>query len=156
MLLRIRRSQSILEYAVLIAIVVAAIVIMQVFIKRGVSGRLKDSSDRISGGQLFSASNSTTYDHSEMDAADPRVITSMTATDDTAAGLATSVELQGDNITISNIVGDKAYSAGGSSGGETTSTSQARMDDATKEAFTNSTMAVTADVTEFQDDFTSD
>jgi len=136
MLLKIRRAQSILEYAVLIAIVVAAIVIMQVFIKRGVSGRLKDSADRISGGQLFSASNSTTKDTSEMTT--ERTITSMTAIDSDGTTLAGS--LAGGIENIDDIVTKGAYSAGGSSGGETTSTSQARMDDATKEAFTQDQM----------------
>ena len=146
MLMRIRKSQSILEYAVLIAIVVAAIVIMQVFIKRGVSGRLKDSADRISGGTMFSASNSTTRDVSHM--AGDRTIVEMTATDDDSSGLAEAVGFDGD---VENIVDQGGYSVSGSTGGETTSRSDARMDDATKEAFTSDQMTDVTAETQFDD-----
>lgn len=42
-----RRAQGALEYAVLLAIIVAAIVVMQVYIKRGLMGKFKESSDDI-------------------------------------------------------------------------------------------------------------
>ena len=40
-----RRGQSALEYAVLLAVIVAALVAMQVYVKRAASGRLKESAD---------------------------------------------------------------------------------------------------------------
>ena len=41
------RAQSTLEYAVLIACVVAAVIAMQFYIKRGIQGKLRQSSDEI-------------------------------------------------------------------------------------------------------------
>ncbi len=49
------RGQSTLEYAVLIVIVVGALLSIQMYIKRGVQGRLKSSSDDI--GDQFSPGN---------------------------------------------------------------------------------------------------
>jgi len=47
-----KRGQSTLEYAVIIAVVVGALLAIQVYIKRGVQGRLKQASDDI--GEQFS------------------------------------------------------------------------------------------------------
>jgi Flp pilus assembly pilin Flp len=44
-LFRNRKAQSTAEYAVLIALVVAAVVGMQTYVKRGVQARVKDASD---------------------------------------------------------------------------------------------------------------
>lgn len=52
-----KRAQSTLEYAVIIAVVVAGLVAMQVYIKRGVQGRLRQASDDI--GEQFSPGNTT-------------------------------------------------------------------------------------------------
>lgn len=52
-----RRGQSTLEYAVVIAVVVGALVAMQYYIKRGVQGKLRESSDQI--GEQYSAGNVT-------------------------------------------------------------------------------------------------
>ena len=61
-----KRGQSTLEYAVLIVVIIAALIAMQVYIKRGVQGRLRESSDQI--GEQFSpgytVSNQTTYSYS--------------------------------------------------------------------------------------------
>ena len=45
--MQIRRAQSTVEYAVLGAVVVAALVGMQIYMKRGISGRLRASADAI-------------------------------------------------------------------------------------------------------------
>lgn len=50
-----RRGQSTLEYAVLIIIIIAALLSIQMYIKRGVQGRLKTSTDDI--GDQFSPDN---------------------------------------------------------------------------------------------------
>lgn len=42
-----QKGQSAMEYAILIAVIVAALVAMQIFVKRGASGKLKASSDQI-------------------------------------------------------------------------------------------------------------
>jgi len=52
-----KRAQSTLEYAVIIAVVVAGLVAMQVYIKRGMQGRLRQASDDI--GEQFSPGNTT-------------------------------------------------------------------------------------------------
>lgn len=40
-----KRAQSIAEYALLLAVVVSAFLAMQVYVKRGLQGRLRDTSD---------------------------------------------------------------------------------------------------------------
>lgn len=52
-----KRGQSTLEYAVIIAVIVGALLAIQVYIKRGVQGRLKQASDDI--GEQFSPGAST-------------------------------------------------------------------------------------------------
>jgi uncharacterized protein (UPF0333 family) len=47
-----KRGQSTLEYAVLIVVIIAALVAMQVYLKRGVQGRMRESADQI--GEPFS------------------------------------------------------------------------------------------------------
>lgn len=58
--LRKLKGQSTLEYAVLIIIVIGALLTIQVYIKRGVTGRLKSSADDI--GDQFSVGN-TNFTH---------------------------------------------------------------------------------------------
>lgn len=47
-----KRAQATLEYAVLIGVIIAGLIGMQVYIKRGFQGRLKESADSM--GQQFS------------------------------------------------------------------------------------------------------
>lgn len=47
-----RKGQSTLEYAVLIVVIIAALVAMQVYLKRGIQGRMRESADQI--GEQFS------------------------------------------------------------------------------------------------------
>jgi len=47
MLMRIRKSQSTLEYALVVSVIVGALVGLNTYIKRGVQGKLKDSADSI-------------------------------------------------------------------------------------------------------------
>ena len=55
-----KKGQSTLEYALVIAVIVAALVAMQTYIKRGFQGKLKASTDDV--GEQFSAGAST-YDY---------------------------------------------------------------------------------------------
>lgn len=61
-----KRGQSTLEYAVLIVVIIAALIAMQTYLKRGVQGKIRESSDQI--GEQFSpgytVSNMTTYTRS--------------------------------------------------------------------------------------------
>ena len=66
MLIRKNSGQAILEYAVLLGVVIAAILVMQTFIKRGYEGSLKDSADKM--GDQFSAGGTTTLDKQTMGA----------------------------------------------------------------------------------------
>jgi Flp pilus assembly pilin Flp len=50
-----RRGQSTLEYAVLIVVIIGALLTIQVYIKRGVQGRLKQATDDI--GDQYSDGN---------------------------------------------------------------------------------------------------
>ena len=50
-----RRGQSTLEYAVLIVVIIGALLTLQVYIKRGVQGRLKSAADDI--GDQYSDGN---------------------------------------------------------------------------------------------------
>lgn len=43
----VRNGQSIVEYGVLIAVIVGALLAMQVYVKRGLSGRLRASADSL-------------------------------------------------------------------------------------------------------------
>lgn len=48
------KGQSILEYAMIVAVVVAALLAIQIYMKRGVEGKLRSSADDI-GGQFEAA-----------------------------------------------------------------------------------------------------
>ena len=47
MRLATRRGQSTLEYAVLIAVVIGALVSMQIYLKRGTQGKLRSAGDQV-------------------------------------------------------------------------------------------------------------
>jgi uncharacterized protein (UPF0333 family) len=52
-----KRGQSTLEYAVIIAVIVGALIAMQVYVKRGIQGRLRTAADDI--GESFSPGHTT-------------------------------------------------------------------------------------------------
>lgn len=62
-----KKGQSTLEYAILIIIIIGALLSVQVYIKRGIQGRLKSATDDI--GDQFSVGNTnvtkTTKSHSK-------------------------------------------------------------------------------------------
>jgi len=126
-----KKSQSILEYAILIAIIVAAILIMQTFMKRGVQGRLKDSSEKISGGESYSASDSTILEDRGMTS--NRQIDEATSTGDTSSAIS-GLSGMASGLTVRN-TGDAAYSASAVSGGDTTSKTLAKTSSAANETF---------------------
>ncbi len=73
-----RKGQSTLEYGIVIAVIVGALIMMQVYIKRGVMGRLKQSTDDV-GGQ-FSARSSTLDFTTTSNSKSREIATPMTAT----------------------------------------------------------------------------
>ncbi len=56
-----KRGQSTLEYAILIVVVIMALIGIQAYLKRGISGRMRDSADQI--GDQFNPGY-TTYNYS--------------------------------------------------------------------------------------------
>lgn len=52
-----KRAQTTLEYAILICVIVGGLVAMQVYLKRGYQGKLKEGADSM--GQQFSPGNTT-------------------------------------------------------------------------------------------------
>ena len=52
-----KRSQSLLEYSILFAVILSAILIMQFYVKRGYQGRLKKEADTV--GQQYSPGHTT-------------------------------------------------------------------------------------------------
>ena len=89
-----KKGQNTLEYAVIIAVIVAALIAMQGYIKRGIQGKLKASSDDI--GDQFSAQTTSGNN-----------ITTLTATsnENIAAGATTVVTNQTQNKTTNENVG---------------------------------------------------
>lgn len=79
-LLRNKRAQSTLEYAMLIAIVIAALVLMQYYMRRGIQGRAKASIESI-GDQYDAEAYEAGYTHSS----------TTNSVDTVTAGISTSV-----------------------------------------------------------------
>ena len=48
-MLRVRKGQSVAEYAILLSLVIAAAVAMQVYVKRGLQARMKKGTDAFTG-----------------------------------------------------------------------------------------------------------
>jgi len=79
MLRKFRKGQSTLEYALIIAVVAGAMIAMQVYIKRGVQGKLKATADDI--GKQYSPGYTT---------ATVNTTTNSTTTENLAAGMTSS------------------------------------------------------------------
>ena len=83
MLSRNRKGQSTLEYVILIGFVVAALIAMGVYMKRGLQGRLRESTDQI--GQQYSAG------HTE---GEYTITTGLTQVENMEAGGKTTTDIQ--------------------------------------------------------------
>jgi uncharacterized protein (UPF0333 family) len=59
-----RKGQSTLEYAIIIAVVIGGLMVMQHYVKRGYSGRLKSSSDDM-GAQFDPGAYTANLDYSQ-------------------------------------------------------------------------------------------
>ena len=82
-----QKGQSTLEYAILIIIIIGALLSIQVYIKRGVQGRLKQATDDI--GTQFSVGNTNVV----------KTMTTSSRSSETFAAGATGSTLLGDEIT---------------------------------------------------------
>jgi Flp pilus assembly pilin Flp len=89
-MLKIRRGQSVLEYAILIVIIIAALLTLQTYIKRGIQGRLKSATDDI--GDQFSTANGSNY---------YKIVTTNSRTTDTSTAGASSTSLRNNTVTNS-------------------------------------------------------
>ena len=110
--MRNARGQSTLEYAVLVVIIIAALLSLQAYIKRGVQGRLRKSTDDI--GDQFATTGTSTYS---------RTVNSSSKTHDTVSttGVTSSTLLDtkyvntAENVTLDNATTE--YGAGSGSFG---------------------------------------
>jgi Flp pilus assembly pilin Flp len=71
MLIRLKKAQSTLEYAILIGVVIGALLSMQSYLKRSLQGKLKDVGDQIGtqyspgGTKMVSTSETSDATHTE-------------------------------------------------------------------------------------------
>ncbi len=86
-----QKGQSTLEYAILIIIIIGALLSIQVYIKRGVQGRLKSATDDI--GDQFSPGNTNVT----------KTMTTGSRSDDTFIAGVTTSTLVGDEITTDTL-----------------------------------------------------
>jgi len=63
--LRQHRAQSTLEYAILIGIIAAGLIAMQVYLKRGFQGKVRDNTDQM--GEQFEPGETYVYEHRKLD-----------------------------------------------------------------------------------------
>ncbi len=123
MFIREKKGQSILEYAILLAVVIAALLIMQAFVKRGVSGGLKESADKM--GEQFSAGGTTI--HSKRTMATDQTIKEEVATDETIGDFLPSGK------TATGTLDKGAHSFSSRTGGQITSLQETKTESAAKE-----------------------
>lgn len=88
--LRKMKGQSTLEYAVLVIIVIGALLSIQVYIKRGLQGRLRSAADDI--GDQYSAGNTNVR----------KVVTVTSNTSESLAGGQQTTKLRADETTTTN------------------------------------------------------
>jgi Flp pilus assembly pilin Flp len=89
--LRKYKGQTTLEYAILVVIIIGALLALQVYIKRGVQGRLKSATDDV--GEQYSMAEGANYYK--------KVTTTSNTTDNSVAGVS-ETKLRADTITTTN------------------------------------------------------
>ncbi len=125
---RNRKAQSMLEYAILLGVVISAILLMQAFVKRGVSGQLKDAADKM--GDQYSATNTTISQERGMFKNQDIVEETATSADDTK-GIGKYVLDAGGKVTGTLERG--VYSLSSRTGGDTAIDVKQQTDSAAKE-----------------------
>ena len=86
-----KRGQSTLEYAILIIIIIGALLAIQVYVKRGVQGRLRSAADDI--GDQFSPGNTNIR----------KSTTVLSSTHDTFTQGVTNSRLRSDESTVTDM-----------------------------------------------------
>lgn len=119
-----KKAQSMLEYAILFSVIIAALLIMQAFIKRGFQGGLKDSADKM--GEQFSAGGTTIYQSRSIADSD-QVVREAVGTSTTIDAFVT------DGTPIHVADQDNVYSATTRTGGATVSETKSSTDSASLE-----------------------
>ncbi len=89
-MLNTKRGQSVLEYAILMVIIIAALLTLQTYIKRGIQGRLKSATDDI-GSQYTTANGANYY----------KIVTTNSDTNETVKAGVTTTKMNKDSITNS-------------------------------------------------------
>jgi uncharacterized protein (UPF0333 family) len=99
----VKKAQSIVEYTILFAIIIAALVVMQVYVKRAYQGRLRHEADSISQqyspGHMTSTSTVTTMANSVTYTGGNAVSSDMPGVITSSAPVAIE---QGVSVTVSN------------------------------------------------------
>lgn len=86
-----KKGQSTLEYAILIVIIIGALLTLQVYIKRGIQGRLKSATDDV--GEQYTTADSGNYIKT--------VVTTSNTVDTSIAGVS-QTKLNAPTTTITN------------------------------------------------------
>lgn len=124
-----KKGQSILEYAILLGVVIAALLVMQVFVKRGYQGGLKDSAEKMAGGaEAYSLDNTVVSERRTL--ATDQLISSRVATDEQIAQFLPA------GTETDNIVSKQAYSVNLRKGGDSVSETQTVSDAVSQEKTT--------------------
>jgi uncharacterized protein (UPF0333 family) len=83
-----KKGQSTLEYVILIGLVIAALIAMGIYMKRGVQGKLRESTDQI--GEQFDRGNTSS---------DYTTVSHLRQTETSTAGGGSTITIgEGDNI----------------------------------------------------------
>jgi hypothetical protein len=122
-----RKGQSILEYAILLAVVIAVLLIMQAFVKRGYQGSLKSSSDKM--GEQFSAGGTTIKEEQSM-AGDQDIITEVGTTGEVMSQFGGQIP---EGVEIQGTLDRGAYSLNTRTGGVVTAETQSKTESAKRE-----------------------
>ena len=93
-LLNKRKAQSTIEYVVLVIIIIGALITIQVYIKRGVQGRMKQATDDI--GDQFSPGNTNVVRRMKTDSRTSEAFGIL------HQGMSNSTLIDNDEVTITN------------------------------------------------------
>ncbi|MCP3685701.1 MAG: hypothetical protein GY861_23895 [bacterium] len=100
---RFRKSkgQSTVEYAVLIAIVIAALISIQMYIKRGVQGRLKSAADDI--GDQYSSGNTNFRKDVVTSSSTRETFTRGVTRSELLAAETTNIDISGNSVDVDHV-----------------------------------------------------
>ena len=124
-MLRRNTGQSILEYAILLAVVIAALLIMQMFVKRSYQGSLKESADKM--GEQFSAGG-TTIKQDRVMTTDQNIVEGVATTDKVNTFKPGELDVEAQDAVTQGV-----YSYSQRTGGKSTMTTESKTDSAAKE-----------------------